>query len=182
LAATAQIKVTNAPVEMIAVFAGQKQLPLQPKPILENFDWLKRSDLEKIPNGHLSLNWDYLLAVDNQSYGGPGYVNVLNSGHAVGYNSSGHPVTITAPKGQIFDFIGGYFTVAWDSANGEILELEAFRGNKSVARHELRLSHLGPTWLDADLRGIDKLILSTRHYWQFATEDLQFRVQRTSGE
>ncbi|WP_320667406.1 hypothetical protein [Prochlorococcus sp. MIT 1307] len=172
------IKVSTAPVEMIAVIAGQKQLPLQPHPILENFDWLKHSKLEKIPNGHLGLNWDYLLAMNHQNSRGPGYINVLNSGHAVAYNSSGHPVTITAPEGQLFDFVGGFFTVAWSKATGETLELEAFRGNERIAQHEMKLSHLGATWLDADLRSIDKMILSTRHYWQFATEDLQFRLPR----
>jgi len=177
-----QVKVINAPVELIPIFAGQKQLPLQPQPIQQNFDWIKHRRLEKIPNGHLGLNWDYLLAMTHTNARGPGYVNGMNSGHAMGYNSSGHPVTITAPKGQLFDFIGGYFTVAWPKANGEILELEAFRGDERVSQHELKLSHLGPTWLDADLRSIDKLTLSTRHYWQFATDDLQFRVSNATGQ
>ena len=42
---------------------------------------------------------------------------------------------------------------------------------------EFQLSHLGPKWLEADLRKIDKLILSTKHYWQFAAEDLHFRIE-----
>tara|TARA_Y100001968_G_C19396882_1_gene738830 strand:- start:98 stop:1333 length:1236 start_codon:yes stop_codon:yes gene_type:complete len=170
------IKVTNVPVDMVAIFAGKKELPVQANEIVENFDWINHSGLEKIPNGHNGLNWNYLLAMFHQTARGPGYINVLNSGHGVAYNSSGHPVTITAQKGEFFDFIGGYFTVAWEKANGEILEVEAFRGNKRIAQHEMKLSHLGATWLHADLRRIDKLILSTRHYWQFSTDDLHFRV------
>ena len=175
-----KVKVTNVPVDMIAVFTGQQELPVQPHQIVENFEWINHSKLEKIPNGHKGLNWDYLLAMHHQTARGPGYINVLNSGHAVGYNSSGHPATISAKKGEFFDFIGGFFTVAWSKANGEILQIEAFRGTKRVAFHELKLSHLGATWLDADLRGIDKLILSTKHYWQFSTDDLQFRVQKAT--
>ncbi len=176
------VKVSTAPIELVPIYVGQKQLPMQTKPLLENFDWIKHSKLEKIRNGHNGLNWDYLLAMDHQISSGPGYINVLNSGHGVAYSSSGHPVTITAPKGRVFDFVGGYFTVAWGKANGEILELVAFRGDEIVAEHELKLSHLGATWLDADLRGIDKLILSTRHYWQFAADDLKFRVSEFSDE
>ncbi len=173
-----KVKVTNVPVEMIAVVTGQKELPVQPHQIVENFEWINHSKLEKIPNGHKGLNWDYLLAMNHQTARGPGYINVLNSGHAVAYNSSGHPATISAKKGEFFDFIGGFFAVAWSKANGEILQIEAFRGKNRVAFHELKLSHLGATWLDADLRGIDKLILSTKHYWQFSTDDLLFRVPR----
>lgn len=171
------IEVNNAPVEMITLRVGDPQPTPLPQPVLEDFDWLDRSVIEKIPNGHRGLNWDYLLAVHNQEYAGPGYVNGRMSGHAVAYNSSGHPVTIAAPKGQLFDFVGGFFSVAWHNAHGEILELEAFRGEQRVARHETKLSYLGPVWVDAELRGIDRLVLTTRHYWQFVADDLKFRVQ-----
>ena len=137
---------------------------------------------KKIPNKHLGLNWDYLLAVDNQQYNGPGYVNGLTSGHAVAYNSSGHPVTISALEGEVFDFVGGYFSVAWNNAQGETLDIAAWRGDERVATHELKLSYLGPVWLDADLRSIDKLTLTSRHYWQFVADDLRFRVSGTTGD
>ncbi|NND68357.1 MAG: carboxypeptidase regulatory-like domain-containing protein [Halioglobus sp.] len=171
------VTVNNAPVEMVTLRVGDALPAPQPRPVLEHFDWLSRSVIDKLPNGHLGLNWDYLLAVHNQEYAGPGYVNGLTSGHAVAYNSSGHPVTVTAPAGQVFDFVGGYFSVAWNNAHEEVLELEAFRDGERVARHETTLSYLGPIWLDAELRGIDKLVLTTRHYWQFVADDLMFRVQ-----
>ena len=175
-----EVIATNVPIEMIDVSVGQKYPPPQEKLIIENFDWIKNSKLEKIPNGHNGLNWDYLLAMHHQNSSGPGYINVLKSGHAVAYNSSGHPVKITSKEGEVFDFIGGYFTAAWAKANGEILKLEAFRSNKRVAIHELKLSHLGATWLDANLRSIDKLIFSTKHYWQFGTDDMHFRLPKAT--
>ena len=46
-----------------------------------------------------------------------------------------------------------------------------------IFEDEFQLSHLGPKWLEVDLRSIDKLILSTKHYWQFAAEDLHFRIE-----
>ena len=36
--------------------------------------------------------------MNNKRSRGPGYINVLNSGHGIGYSSSGHPVTIKALK------------------------------------------------------------------------------------
>ena len=174
---TKTIKVNHAPIEIINIIPGEKELNPHKKTVVENFDWIKYSSLEKIPNGHLGLNWDYLLAMHNKKISGPGYINVLHSGHGIGYNSSGHPVTIRAFKGKSFDFIGGYFTVGWDKANGEELKIEAFRKGKKIFENSFQLSHLGPKWLEADLRKIDKLILSTKHYWQFATEDLHFRTE-----
>ena len=170
------INVEHAPIELMNIIAGSNNLEKSGKVIIENFDWIKYTDLEKIPDGHLGLKWNYLLAMNNKRSRGPGYINVLNSGHAIGYSSSGHPVTIEAFKGKTFDFIGGYFTVAWSKANGEELKVEAYREGKKVFEDKFQLSHLGPKWLEVDLRNIDKLILSTKHYWQFATDDLHFRI------
>ena len=171
------INVKHAPIELMNIIAGKNRLPISGKLKIENFDWIKYSDLEKIPDGHLGLKWDYLLAMNNKRSRGPGYINVLNSGHGIGYSSSGHPVTIKALRGEKFDFIGGFFTVAWSKANGEELKIEAYRNGKKVFEDEFQLSHLGPKWLEADLRKIDELIFSTKHYWQFAAEDLHFRIK-----
>ena len=170
------INVNHAPIELMNIVAGENNLPIAGELKIENFDWIQYSDLEKIPDGHLGLKWNYLLAINNKTARGPGYLNILNSGHGIAYSSSGHPVTIEAFKGKTFDFVGGYFTVGWGKANGEELKIEAFRKGEKVFEDALQLSHLGPKWLEADLRKIDKLILSTKHYWQFAAEDLHFRI------
>ena len=174
------ISVNHAPIELMNIIVGEEKLPIAGELKIENFDWIKYANLEKIPNGHLGLKWNYLLAIDNKTAGGPGYVNILNSGHGIAYSSSGHPVTIKAFKGKSFDFIGGYFTVSWSKANGEELKVEAYRKGEKIFEDEFQLSHLGPKWLEVDLRSIDKLILSTKHYWQFAAEDLHFRIQSNS--
>ena len=94
------------------------------------------------------------------------------------YNSSGHPVTISAPEGEFFDFVGGYFSVAWPTAEGEVLNIAAWRESQLVSSSRLTLSYLGPTWLEADLRSIDRLTLTTSHYWQFVVDDLTFRLAK----
>jgi len=38
----------------------------------------------------------------------------------------------------------------------------------------LALSAFEPVWFDADFRGVTRIELSTRHYWQFVTDDLTF--------
>ena len=172
------LTIVDAPVALIVQSSLSAGLTPLPHSVTENFDWLQRSTIDKIPNNHLSLHWDYLLAVHNQEYRGPGYVNGLTSGHAVAYNSSGHPVTISAPEGEFFDFVGGYFSVAWPTAEGEVLNIAAWRESQLVSSSRLTLSYLGPTWLEADLRSIDRLTLTTSHYWQFVVDDLTFRLAK----
>lgn len=169
--------VGEAPVALSGIDLGAALPPPLPRDLVEDFEYLERSFIDKIPNGHAGLNWDYLLAVDNQHYNGPGYVNTLVSGRNVAYNSSGHPVTIAARGADAaFDFQGGYFGAAWPRAEGETLLVEAWRGQRRVGREEIRLSHYGPVWFDADYRRIDRLTLATRRYWQFVADDLHFRL------
>ncbi|KGE04535.1 hypothetical protein [Pseudohaliea rubra] len=167
--------VKDAPVQLAAGAREPGTTGREPRWV--DFEVLDRAIIEKLPMGYAGLGWDYLLAIDNQHYRGPGYVNVLTSGRTVGYNSSGYPVTITGlAPGERFDFEGGYFAVAWPQAEGEILEVEGWRGGEPVYRDELTLSFLGPSWLAADYRDIDRLVLRTRHYWQFSCDDLVFGV------
>jgi hypothetical protein len=120
--------------------------------------------------------------VDNQYYGGPGYVNGLQSGRMVAYNSSGHPVTITPDVGrESFDFVGAYFSVAWPAAQGEELLVQAWRQGQRVGQEKVALSYLGPVWFQADYLQIDRLELSSAHYWQFVVDDMAFRLGRDSS-
>ncbi|MEQ8516073.1 MAG: hypothetical protein RIC38_10750, partial [Chromatocurvus sp.] len=181
---TRRVTVRDVPVALSAIVAGQAAtaapetaMPITPRPITENFDALPYSIIEKLPRGHNGLDWDYLLAVDNQTYRGPGYVNGMVSPPGVGYNSSGHPVTVAALNpGDRFDFTGGYFSAAWPQSEGETLELQAWRGPELAYRDRIGLSYLGPAWFQADYRDIDRLSLATTHYWQFVSDDLQFRL------
>ena len=170
-----KFKVLDVPVRLSKITIGLSLLEKDTAKVTEDFEYLHRADIDKIPNGHAGLNWNYLLAIDNQLYRGPGYVNTLTSGRAVAYNSSGHPVTISGMPDEQFDFLGAYFGVAWPAAEGESLVVEAWRGAELVGREVLKLSHLGPVWFEADYRGIDKLTLSTEHYWQFVMDDMLFR-------
>ncbi|GAB3318875.1 hypothetical protein [Haliea atlantica] len=174
-----EVQVSEAPVYLAALSASPLPAPLPREVQLDFEEPLQRAVIDKLPRGYRGLGFDYLLAVDNQHYQGPGYVNLLMDGRGVGYNSSGYPVTITHEQpGEVFDFEGGWFAVAWPAAEGEELALEGWRQGQRLYHDSLPLSHLGPVWVQADFRRIDELRLSTRHYWQFVTDDLQFRRTR----
>lgn len=170
-------RIENAPVQLSAIDLGQAVRQQLPFAVVEDFEYLERAKIDKLPRGQSGLGWDFLLAVNSQVYSGPGYVNGLMSGEMVGYNSSGHPVTVLPGAGEErFDFTGAYFSVAWPRAQGELLLVRAFRDGELVASEELSLSYLGPLWFQADYRGIDRLELATAHYWQFVTDDMEFGV------
>lgn len=169
--------VSNAPVQLSATDLVQSSPDSLAFPVVEDFERLPRAALEKLPGGRSGLGWDFLIAVDNQFYQGPGYANGLRSGKMVGYNSSGHPVTITPDAGEVsFDFVGAYFSAAWPSAHGEQLRVQAWRKGQVIGQEQISLSYLGPVWFQADYHQIDRLILSSAHYWQFVTDDMAFRL------
>ncbi len=172
-----EIEVDDAPVALGTIDADTPRPAVKPHAITVDFEGFDRSVIEKLAAGYMGLGWDYLLAVDNQHYRGPGYANVLAGGAAVGYNSSGYPVTVRSlSRGERFDFVGAYFSAAWPQAEGEMLTLEAWRDGERVHADRLPLSHLGPVWFHADYRDIDRLRLATDHYWQFTTDDMRFRL------
>lgn len=170
-----RFEMADAPVALAAIDAGASLPPAKPTTVTVDFEGFDRSIIEKLAHGYRGLDWDYLLAIDNQHYRGPGYVNTLASGRAVGYNSSGYPVTVRGLRpGERFDFEGAYFGVAWPQAEGEMLNLEGWRDGHRVYADRIRLSHLGPVWFQADYRDIEQLRLRTDHYWQFTTDDMRF--------
>ncbi|WP_439107458.1 hypothetical protein [Congregibacter sp.] len=171
------VSVDYAPVVLGTPVSALTERTTQAPVFTVGFDDLNRSPIEKVASGYANLSWDYLLAVDNQFYKGPGYINGLMSGSMVAYNSSGHPVTITAVQpGDSFDFVGGYFSVAWYNAEGETLQVKAWRGDELVAEEALTLSHMTPIYFRADYQDITRLEFETEHYWQFVVDDLQFRL------
>ncbi len=175
------VTVAYAPVVLAQTIDTPSPTSSPRQPVLVDFEDNRRSFIEKLASGYAGLSWDYLLAVDNQFYKGPGYVNGLMSGSLVAYNSSGHPVTITGGQGnEPFDFLGGYFSTAWQNAEGETLIVKAWRDDELVAEERIALSHLAPVYLQAEFYAITRLELSTAHYWQFVADDLEFAVRELS--
>ncbi len=169
-----EVSVRDAPVYVAGLVLGETSPP--PAGQLRRFDFESVTPLPiaRIPSGEAGLDWDYLNAIDVIT-AGEGYVNTLASGRYVGYSCSGYPVTISRPGG--FDFYGAYVGAGLPEAEGETLHAEAFRGKRLVASDNLVLSALGPVWLDADYRDVDRVVLRTRRYWQFAIDDLVYSTR-----
>ena len=135
-------------------------------------DLINTQSIKEIPYEYGGVDWRNWVATHNLTYGGEGYVNNTISGEYVAYNSSGHPVKVFSD--QPFDFVGGYFGVAWGIAEGETLRVEAWRGAELAYQDELELSALGPVYFDADYKNVSLVRFSTLHYWQFVCDDITF--------
>ena len=168
-----EVNVLDAPVRVSAMVLGEHgadAFPPAPGRGTVDFESVTGAPVAKVPSGVAGVDWFYLNAIDAVFANGDGYVNTLVSGRYVAYSSSGHPVTISRPGG--FDFAGAYFGVALPQAEGETLRVQAFRAGREVGADDVPLSVFGPVWFDADYRGVDRVVLTTLHYWQFVTDDM----------
>lgn len=130
--------------------------------------------LMKVPNGYGGLRWENWVATHGRFYEGEGYMNTLMSGEYVAYTSSGHPTAVAGD--EPFDFVGGYFGVAWSGAEGETLHIRAWSGDTLVHDDQFALSAYGPVYFAADYKSITRVEFSTEHYWQAVADDLSFVV------
>jgi hypothetical protein len=162
--------VRDAPMRLSTIVLGDVDVePSGPRTTID-FESMTGTPIAKIPSGVAGLAWNTLNVIDAVT-GGDAYTNNVTSGRYVGYGSSGHPVTISRAGG--FDFFGASFGVGHPDGEGDTLRIQAFRGGAAVADEELRLSSLGPVRFDAAFHRIDRLVLTTRHYWQLVVDDLE---------
>lgn len=165
--------VRDAPVRLSTIVLGETSVKPSGRRTTIDFESITGTPMAKIPSGVARLDWFYLNAIDAVT-GGDAYTNNVTSGRYVGYGSSGHPVTISRAGG--FDFLGASFGVGSREGEGETLRIQAFRGDAAVAEDEFRLSSLGPVRFDAAFHRIDRLVLTTRHYWQLVVDDMEVGV------
>jgi hypothetical protein len=141
-----------------------------------NFDTLMTGEaVQKIPSGYERVNWHNWVNTHNRFYNGEGYINGTMSGEYVAYNGSGHPAAIDSA--EPFDFVGGFFSVAWSAVEGETLHVKAWRGETLVHEDQLALSAMGPVYFDAGYTGLTRLELRTEHFWQFVADDLRLGLR-----
>jgi hypothetical protein len=138
-----------------------------------DYESITRSVIGKVPNGVGGVNWRNAIVVNNEMYGGEGYINTTVSGQYVVYGTSGYPIELSS--NEPFDFVGAFVGVAWLAAEGERLEVRAWRGQELASHDELVLSALGPIWFDASYTGVTRVQLSTRHHWQLVMDDVRLR-------
>ena len=82
-----------------------------------------------LQQGYAGLTWSNAYAIDSDVYPGSGYVAVLNSGEAVGFDAAGGGLWFSDPD-EDFDFVSGYFAAAWN--NGLQVTIQAYDDNVLV--------------------------------------------------
>lgn len=168
------IDVDATPIQLSKTFGTESKQEVSSVTTVTFDDMVHDEGVLKIPNGYAGLNWDNWVITHKHFYKAEGYKNGAVSGDYVAYNSSGHPASIS--RSEPFDFVGGYFSVSFDSAEGEGFDVKAYRGDQLAYHDVIKLSRFGPVHFMADYRDITKLEFSTQHYWQGIADDLQFRL------
>jgi len=105
----------------------------------------------QIANGYGGLNWSNMYVVDGVNYGPSGYQNGVVSQNNVAYNGYGN----AAATSGTFDFIGAYFTSAWN--DGLYISLVGTKNGNVVGSQVITVDTTGPTWFAFNLMGIDLL-------------------------
>lgn len=169
------ISVSRAPVNVGVLNSRHSETCKGDANLHINFESITNTEVRKMPTRYAGLKWEGMIITRKDTYGGDGYINNAVSGNYIAYGSSGYPVTIEHEGG--FDFIGGYFGVAWQKGESEALEIKAWSHGALIASDRIQLSALGPIWFAPRYCNITRLRIATEHYWQFVADDLAFRVQ-----
>lgn len=171
------VTVGQAPV-VLSAFPDPSETPAAlPQHAVAGFDDLILAPVvREIPAGYGGLDWHNLVAMHQRFASGPGYINTAVSGEFVAYTSSGHPAEVS--HAQPFDFAGAYLGAGWNSAEGETVILQAWRGDALVREDWVTVSAMGPVYFDADYRSITRLRIGSQHYWQIVVDDFVYRTSR----
>jgi len=111
---------------------------------VSTFDDVTAADVgSSIPAGYGGLTWSNFGVVHGANYANnpSGYANGVVSTEYVAFNHNGSPAAIS---GGAFDFIGAYFTAAWN--DGLLIEVEGFLAGESVGSTEFEVDTDGPVW------------------------------------
>lgn len=105
-----------------------------------------------IPAGYAGLTWENFAVGDGVNYWAnpSGYQNGVVSGNNVAFNEYADPAQFS---GQPFNFKGAYLTGAWN--DGLNVAVEGYRGGTVVYDQTVTVNTSGPTWFNADYRGVD---------------------------
>jgi hypothetical protein len=121
------------------------------------FDDVTTASFADVPNGYGGLNWSNMGVYDGSGgVGGSGYINGRVSGTYVAFNE--YALTATVSHGS-FTFNSAYFTAAWN--NGLNVTVDGYLNNVLVDTKSFTVDTAGPTLVNFDFQGIDKLVFNS---------------------
>lgn len=120
-----------------------------------------------VPSGYGGLNWDWVYVLQKDYNPGTGFESGVVSGNWAAYNVWNLESLVT---GTTFDFIGAYFTSAWDTS--ETLTITGY-SSSGIQTATVLINDQTPTWFQADWTGLDTLSFSTTGN-QFVMDDFTY--------
>lgn len=141
------------------------------------FDNLPSSVYNTIPNGYSGFNWSNMYVINpvGQGFGptgvGDGFYNGVVSPPNIAYN--GYGVEASTSEAGSFNFIGAYFTSAFNDGNE--LTLTGKLDGTTLYSLEETINTEGPLWVQANFFGINELDFSTSSQ-QFAMDNFTYNA------
>jgi hypothetical protein len=168
-----EIHIGNVPILLSAAFFEFEIQSGAASTIIGFDDLIAFNTLRETPSGYGGFNWQYWITTQEKFYSLAGHLNNTVSGDYMAYSSSGHPAVISLP--EPFDFVGSHIAVSHEAAESGDVILEGYLGGKLIHTERLRLRIDGPVRLEADWRGIDRLVMRHEHFWHVVIDDIELR-------
>lgn len=140
-----------------------------------------------VQDGYAGLNWEDFAVIDpvytgyDHSPHGAGYYNGMVSPDNVVSNANINGVIQPAyTRGADFDFIGAYFTSAWDWAP-LTLTIQGYKNGNLVGEISQALSYDAPIYVAANLMNIDTVKFSSSTN-QFVMDNAEYIIRNNISQ
>lgn len=125
---------------------------------------------QMVADGYQGFNWNNVATIAADLVPGSGYAAGAVSGPNAVFNYDSGTVTISKAGAGTFNFVGAFFTAAWD---WQELSFEGLRGGDLA--YSTGTSYLvdsfAPTWIGLDWKDIDTLVIYNANPTQWAMDD-----------
>lgn len=127
-------------------------------------------NVETVASGYQGFNWSNVATIAADLYPGSGYEAGTVSGTNAVFNYDSGTVTISKAGAGTFDFVGAFFTSAWDYQE---LSFEGLRDGK--LSYSTDVSYLidpsAALWIGLDWKNIDTLVIYNSFPTQWAMDN-----------
>lgn len=134
------------------------------------FDDITTGPWVNIPNGYHGFEWDTFAVVDGAGeQPGTGYETGIVSGKYVAYNKWAEVATVSD---GMFDFNGAFLTSAWIPSLP--VQVDGYLAGNPIYSRIVVVNDSGPTWVQFDFLGVDRLRFGSLDLSQFVMDDFTY--------